>query len=49
MLSFSIPPGARYDPPNPFHRFDPDNDEFAPPGIPRPGHQGPSGYDDMFM
>ncbi|KAG5680869.1 hypothetical protein PVAND_010350 [Polypedilum vanderplanki] len=33
-----IPPGARYDPPNPFGRLDPDNDHIRPPG-----------YDDMFM
>jgi len=45
--SFGIPPGARYDPPNPFRRLDPDNDEFQPPGM--PPQRGPSGYDDMFM
>lgn len=35
---FRIPPGARFDPPNPMNRFDPNNDHFPPPG-----------YDDMFM
>lgn len=39
-----IPPGARFDPPNPFPgRMDPDNDHYRPPGPP------PDGYDDMFM
>ncbi|CRK99484.1 CLUMA_CG012803, isoform A [Clunio marinus] len=33
-----IPPGARYDPPNPLGRLNPDNDHLPPPG-----------YDDMFM
>lgn len=35
---FRIPPGARFDPPNPLNRLDPNNDHFPPPG-----------YDDMFM
>lgn len=38
-----IPPGARYDPPHPFGRLNPDPDHFQPPGAPPPG------YDDMFM
>ncbi|CAO1407322.1 unnamed protein product [Diamesa serratosioi] len=32
-------PGARFDPPNPLGRLNPDNDELQPP----------PGYDDMFM
>ena len=45
LFIFRIPPGARYDPPNPLRRLDPDNDELPPPGR----GFGPSGYDDMFM
>lgn len=36
-------PRARYDPPNPFPRNNPDPDHFRPSGPP------PYGYDDMFM
>lgn len=43
MPPFPHPPGARYDPPNPFPRNDPDPDHFRRPGPP------PDGYDDMFM
>jgi len=38
-----VPPGARFDPPNPHGRFNPDPDHFQPPG------NLPPGYDDMFM
>lgn len=42
-MLYRIPPGARYDPPNPLRRLGPDNDHLPPPGMPPPG------YDDMFM
>lgn len=39
LMPGGVPPGARFDPPNPFGRLDPDNDHMRPP----------PGYDDMFM